>query len=94
MKSHWYFPEGNCMGQAQQVYGFKRTLPPCITAYRSRVQPMLLMSLGAWRLILNRIDRPTLRSLKLILQQSAPDLGNFSRCTNQKLEDFGGRQPQ
>lgn len=83
------------MGQAQQLYGFKRTLPPpSITAYISRVQPMLLMSLGAQGLILDWISRPTVRSLKLILRQSAPHLGNLSRYTNQKLEDFGGRQPQ
>lgn len=82
------------MGRAQQLYGFERTLPPSITAYTSRVQPMLLMSLGAQGLILNQISRPTDRSLELILQQSAPHLRNLSRCTNQRLEDFGGIQPQ
>lgn len=82
------------MGQAQQLYGFKRTLPPSITGYRSRVQPMFLMFLGAQGVILNWISRPTVRSLKLIFQQSAPHLGNILRCTNKKLEDFGGRQPQ
>lgn len=55
---------------------------------------MLLMPLGAQELLLNRISRPTVRSLELILQHSTPHLGNLTRCTNQKLEGCGGRQPQ